>query len=201
LLDALGIQDKVIVAGISAGALSAMQFAIKYPERVSALLLLVPDSWASPSLRNPEAQEIAGSQFVMKTVFRSDFAAWAFMKLAKGAMLTFMGVPKALQHNLSAADAKATAEVMNTILPVSQRYAGILNDAINSTFQERYALERISAPTLIVDTMDVVTFPGSKYTAEQIPNARLVAYETGGHLLIGHGDEVVAAVQDFLAHR
>jgi pimeloyl-ACP methyl ester carboxylesterase len=35
--------------GTSAGALSAMQFAIKYPDRISALVLQVPDSWAPRS--------------------------------------------------------------------------------------------------------------------------------------------------------
>ena len=48
LLDALGIHDKVVVIGASAGALSSMQFAIKYPDRVSALVLEVPDSWKPP---------------------------------------------------------------------------------------------------------------------------------------------------------
>ncbi len=42
------------------------------------------------------------------------------------------------------------------------------------------------------------TFAGSKYTAEHIPNAKFVTFETGGHLPIGHADEARAAVEDFL---
>jgi pimeloyl-ACP methyl ester carboxylesterase len=49
-----------------------------------------------------------------------------------------------------------------------------------------------------VDAKDVVTYPGSKYTAEHIPNAKLVEFETGGHLLIGHGDEAIAAILQFM---
>src|SRR6185436_946748 len=41
LLDALGIQ-RASIAGVSAGAPSSMQFAIRYPERTRALALLVP---------------------------------------------------------------------------------------------------------------------------------------------------------------
>jgi 2-hydroxy-6-oxonona-2,4-dienedioate hydrolase len=63
-LDALGIREKVAVIGTSAGALSAMQFAIKYPERVSALVLQVPDSWAPPESRGAAAVKIAGSNFI-----------------------------------------------------------------------------------------------------------------------------------------
>jgi len=44
----------------------------------------------------------------------------------------------------------------------------------------------------------VSTFPGSKYTAENIPNAKLIAFETGGHMLIGHGEDTRAAIKEFL---
>jgi pimeloyl-ACP methyl ester carboxylesterase len=45
LLDKLGI-DKAYVIGVSAGAWSAMQFAIRHPERCRALALLVPAAYA-----------------------------------------------------------------------------------------------------------------------------------------------------------
>lgn len=41
LLDALGIRQAAVL-GASAGAPSAMQMAISHPERVSALILMVP---------------------------------------------------------------------------------------------------------------------------------------------------------------
>ena len=81
---------------------------------------------------------------------------------------------------------------------MSRRQAGIVNDAINSGSLGRYPLEAIQAPTLVVDAADVSTFPGSKYTAAHIPHASFVAYETGGHLLIGHEEESRAAVAKFL---
>jgi hypothetical protein len=31
-----------------------------------------------------------------------------------------------------------------------------------------------------------------------IPNAKLVVFETGGHMLIGHGEDTRAAIKDFL---
>jgi 2-hydroxy-6-oxonona-2,4-dienedioate hydrolase len=96
LLDALGIQEQVAVIGTSAGALSAMQFAIKYPGRVSTLVLQVPDSWAPPESRGSAAAQVAGSDFILNVVLRLDFLMWAFMKLARRNMLTFMGIPKGL---------------------------------------------------------------------------------------------------------
>ncbi len=198
LLDALGVRERVAVMGTSAGALSAMQFAIKYPGRVSALVLQVPDSWAPPESRGAAAAEIAGSQFILNVVLRLEFIMWAFMKLAKGSMLVFMGVPKELQDRATQGELDDAEELMRTMLPVSQRHEGIRQDAINSSSLERYALEDIHAPTLIIDAKDVTSFPGSQYTAEHIPNARLIAFEQGGHLLIGHGSETSMAIREFL---
>jgi 2-hydroxy-6-oxonona-2,4-dienedioate hydrolase len=64
--------------------------------------------------------------------------------------------------------------------------------------REREELERIQAPTLVVDAMDMDTFRGATYTAKHIPNARLVAFETGGHLLVGHSQDTRVAVREFL---
>jgi alkanesulfonate monooxygenase SsuD/methylene tetrahydromethanopterin reductase-like flavin-dependent oxidoreductase (luciferase family) len=43
-----------------------------------------------------------------------------------------------------------------------------------------------------------VTPPGRRRT-RWIPGARLVVYDRGGHLLVGHGEEVRREIADFLA--
>jgi 2-hydroxy-6-oxonona-2,4-dienedioate hydrolase len=65
---------------------------------------------------------------------------------------------------------------------------------------ERYALERISAPTLAISAQDdgYDTYENARYTAAQIPHARFIGYSTGGHLLVGHGQEVTAEITQFL---
>jgi pimeloyl-ACP methyl ester carboxylesterase len=70
--------------------------------------------------------------------------------------------------------------------------------AFDMANKERLPLESIRAPTLVIDAKDVVTYPGSKYAANHIPNAHLVEFETGGHLLVGHGKDAKAAVRNFL---
>ena len=199
LLDALGIHDKVVVIGTSAGALSSMQFAIKYPDRVSALVLEVPDSWKPPITDGSEsAEQLMANDFIMNTVLKSDFIMWTFTKIAKDQMVSFLGATPELQKTMTADEQEQVDELMTMIFPVSERQAGIINEAINHQKLERYPLESIRAPTLVIDAKDVSTFPGSKYTAENMPNARLVAFETGGHMLIGHGEDTRAAIKDFL---
>ena len=55
LLDTLNISRAAIV-GVSAGAPSSMQFALRYPERTSALVLLVPAAYPMSSTRAKAVQ-------------------------------------------------------------------------------------------------------------------------------------------------
>jgi pimeloyl-ACP methyl ester carboxylesterase len=73
LLDHRGI-EKVVVVGISAGAWSSMQFAIRHPERCEALVLLVPANYL------PAGTSIHGGA-VVRAIFSSDFVAWSALKL------------------------------------------------------------------------------------------------------------------------
>jgi pimeloyl-ACP methyl ester carboxylesterase len=138
------------------------------------------------------------NDFVMNTVLKSDFIMWTFTKVAKDQMVSFLGATPELQTKMTSDEQKQVDELMTMIFPVSERQAGIINDGINHQKLERYSLEDIRARTLVIDAKEVSTFPGSKYTAENIPNAKLVAFETCGHMLIGHGEDTRAAIKDFL---
>ena len=66
----------------------------------------------------------------------------------------------------------------------------------------RYDLERIAAPTLAIGAADCLygTFDVARYSAEHIRGARFIGYPTGGHLWVGHHDELLSEVADFLKH-
>jgi len=65
---------------------------------------------------------------------------------------------------------------------------------------ERYDLEGIHVPTLILSTVDdrYGTYDAARYTAEHIHGARFIGYATGGHLLVGHNNDVFAEIVAFL---
>lgn len=67
----------------------------------------------------------------------------------------------------------------------------------------RYELEDFRVPTLVITAADdrYGTWPGSFYTAQEIANARFVGFQSGGHLLLGHREEVQALVTSFLAEQ
>jgi pimeloyl-ACP methyl ester carboxylesterase len=76
----------------------------------------------------------------------------------------------------------------------------LLNDAAVAASLPRFEIERIRAPTLAISVADDAygTLDGARYSAEHIPGARLIAYETGGHLWLGHHREVVDEIGRFL---
>jgi pimeloyl-ACP methyl ester carboxylesterase len=138
------------------------------------------------------------NDLIMNTVLKSDFIMWAFTKVSKDQMLSFLETTPELQKTMTPSEPKQVDELMTMIFPVSERQAGIINDGINHQKLERYPLESIRAPTLVIDAKEVSTFPGSKYTAENIPNAKLFAFETGGHKLIGYGEDSRDVIKEFL---
>ena len=59
-----------------------------------------------------------------------------------------------------------------------------------------YDLEAIRAPTLIFSARDdsYGTYASAQHTASRIARARFIGYERGGHVLIGHDEEVRRAI-------
>src|SRR5215204_829111 len=152
LLDALGINQRVTVIGASAGALSAAEFAVKYPDRVSVLVLAIPAAWSPESATTAQ---IGSNDFIMNTVLKSDFIMWVFTKVVGDQMLSFIGVPQELQQNMTMQEREDANRLIEMIQPVSQRHAGIMNDAFNHQNRQRLPLENIPVPTMIIDAKDV----------------------------------------------
>lgn len=200
LLDALGIAQ-VAILGASAGAPSAMQFALRHPERCRALVLLVPAAYVPRPEGAPAMKRPPGLVFLFDTVLRSDFLFWLAPRISRATVeQAILGTPPAVVEQASAAEQARMAMMIDQILPVSPRRLGLLNDAAVTSTLQRYDLERIAAPTLAISTADDLygTYDGARYTAAHIPKARFIGYPTGGHMLVGHQDDVRDAIVAFL---
>ena len=199
LMDALGIPSAAVI-GASAGAPSAMQLAIRHPQRVSALALVVPAAYrprnGGPSLDTPPRTPL-----LMDTALRSDFLMWTAVHAARRLMVRgILGTPPELLRDAGADEQARVERALQHILPVTARRAGLMNDAAIVSTLRRYELERIAAPTLLVGFADDLygTFEAARYTASQVRGARMVAFPDGGHLAVGHENEMTAEVAAFL---
>lgn len=198
LLDALGI-DRLPVAGGSAGALPAIEFAIRHPDRCSALIAIVPATYA------PERPTFAPmspfAERIMRAMLGSDFLFWAAMQVARDRMIgTMLATDPALVHAATLDDQARVDRILRNILPVSRRQCGLVNDARLAGNPAPQALERISVPTLAISLEDdrFGTFDAARYMVARIPGARLVGFPTGGHVWVGRDAELFAAVDEFL---
>lgn len=197
LLDALGIPHAVVI-GASAGGPSSMQFALRHPQRTDALILLVPLAYP----QHIERRASPAMRWMLETSLQSDFVFWLFTRLAKDVVTrAALGTPPRLLREASDADRARVGRIIDHILPVSQRRAGLLNDSAIASTLGRYELERIQAPTLVVSTKDdgYATYDSARYSAKHIPGARFLGYPGGGHLLLGHQEEILEAIERLLA--
>ncbi|MCK7580716.1 MAG: alpha/beta hydrolase [Chromatiales bacterium] len=204
LLDALRIQRAAIL-GISAGAPSLQQFALRHPQRTTALILVVPAAYRPPSGDDTRTTVASnGVEFLRDTALRLDFLFWAWIRFAPDSVTrVVLATDPALVASASREEQAEVAMVREHILPVSPRRSGLLNEARVMSSLERYPLERITAPTLAISAQDDYydTYESARYTAAQVPRARFLGYPTGGHLLVGHGQEVMAEITQFLKAR
>ena len=200
LLDALGIR-RVGIIGASAGAPSSMQFALRHPERCTALILIVPAAYVprpggAASLKTP-----AWTEVLIDTGLGSDFLFWTAIKLARPTVIgSILATPPEVVENADAQEQARVARILDHILPLSPRRQGLMNDAAITSTLSRYALESIQAPTLVISLADdrFGTYEGARYTAERIPGARFIGYASGGHVWVGHHKEVTAEIVAFL---
>jgi 2-hydroxy-6-oxonona-2,4-dienedioate hydrolase len=195
LLEELHV-DRAVVVGISAGAPSAVELAVRHPARVHALVLLVPRGYAPE--RTGELQETFSNSAVLNVIMSgADFGYWTALHVARRSVVQFLGVPPDVEARAAPSERARVDEIMRSVLPISRRVAGIRGDSVKLQPSQ---LERITAPTLIVTTRDdlYATLPAAQFMADRINGARLVALDDGGHLFVGRQAEVDRVVGDFL---
>ncbi len=196
LLDALGIRRAAVMGG-SAGAPSALQMALRHPDRVSALVLLVPLTYKPPTQADSAAPMPAWVENTMMRLLGSDFLFWASIQLAREQVIQLvLATPPGLLAAASLQERGRVDALVEHILPVSARAAGLRGDTAAGKHLSPAALETLRLPTLIVSARDdrYGTYASAAYTASRIAGSRFIGFAQGGHTWVGHDDEVMAAI-------
>ena len=179
LLDRLGI-DKVYLLATSVGGSIAIRFALDYPERTKGLILYC--SAMPPAAKPANYAEYAGPPAFLC----NDYAMFLMNPLFE----PVMGMD---------------ASTIYGMLPVGERKAGVILDAsITNPDMARnydsYIIEDLQVPTLILHAKDdkLASYADVEKAWDRFPNSTLVSFETGGHLMVGHEEEVKYAVMAFV---
>jgi 2-hydroxy-6-oxonona-2,4-dienedioate hydrolase len=200
LLDALGI-PKAAVMGVSAGGPSAMQTAIRHPERVSALVLVVPIAYKPGTVADSAPPVSDDKDALLLRLLGSDFLFWTGLHVARDSLIRHvLATPPEQVAAASEAERARVNELAERILPVSRRAAGLRDDTRLGKGLGPYALEAIRVPTLVVSARDdgFGTYAAAQYTASRIAGAKFIGFVDGGHLLVGHDAAVQAEIAKLL---
>jgi pimeloyl-ACP methyl ester carboxylesterase len=135
-----------------------------------------------------------------RTVTRWGLAFWAAAKFAPQVILAPLGASRSAWAQLDTEERDFVLQVLQTLLPLGSRRAGLLNDMTQMVSLAPYPLERVTVPTLVIHAVDdvLVPFAYGQFTTQAIPGARLITLSSGGHLLVGRRPELATAMAEFM---
>jgi pimeloyl-ACP methyl ester carboxylesterase len=183
LLDKIGIVRSDVIA-FSSGATSAVQLALRHPDRVKHLVVISGNlPGAAPVLTPPQ---------VARLVYR-DAIIWTLKVFARPILIRQIGIPRG--YALGAQDEPIVSDVLDSLFPVAPRVEGLISDSfVFDPEMDDYQLEAIAVPTMFVHAKDdpLVSYHVAQRAAERVHGARLVTVERGGHLMLGGQGEFIA---------
>lgn len=188
--------DRVSIVAWSAGGPSALQFAMRYPEQVSSLVIV--SSGLAPGWPGGVTPPVA----VVRRVADSNLAYWVLISTLRPALRRLL-VPGS--YTLTIADRRRLRETLRASLPSSPRAEGIALDLETtildaSRHPDRYQLEALDVPVLLIVARDdpLVDLDDIEDMHRRFPISRLVEVDTGGHLLLGATDRATEATRSFI---
>ncbi len=197
LLDDLGVAKAAVVA-ISGGGASALQFALRHPDRCWGLVMISAVSQPPPETQDP------GLVFILNLVLNNaNFLFWLIETFGQDAILQAVGLSPEARARLKKENPQmldALREIVR-FTPLSLRRAGQINDNEWAGQFERLPIERISAPTFVVHgTADqIIPYAHGEWVAQTVPGAKFLPLEGGGHLgFFTHSEIVLPALEEFL---
>ncbi len=196
LLDALRI-ERVAILAFSGGVPPSLQFAQRYPERTSALVLL---SSAPYTPLTAGEQKLPVPIWVYQALFSSDFPYWLLQQVARPSLEPMFDITPALRAKSTPEEEAFIAGMVDAFQPVTTRIDGVRNEGAAIDPRACYLVEEITTPTLVIHSRDdhLNPFIFGEYTAQHIHGAQFLPLTTGGHLLLGHQAKVRARVNAFL---
>jgi len=182
-------KDKIIIMATSAGGASALRFALEYPEMTRGLVLVGSGGPSDKDLEGPTGPPNA---------VINDFMFWVMAKPMKSLIITKMfGIESEIYKNASSEKKAELNKILESMLPIKPKKEGIINDSNVTNVEpvekyDEYVLEKLDVPVLIFHSKNdpMASFETAKNMHQRLPNSKLVEFETGGHLLFGHEEEI-----------
>ena len=196
LLDALQITNRVFILGTSAGGPPALQFTLRHPEKTAGLIMW--DAVSMPYAPNLSDDNNFIAQYLMPATHQ-DPQSWNMLQgyarypeevcfqWLQLVVITNDAVRRTLTKQFMAdpgSRARLT-QFMNTVTPISQRYAGTINESALMYNLPDYPLANITNPVFISHSIydGDVPIENGYHVLNQVsgPTTNLFFYG-GGHM-------------------
>jgi pimeloyl-ACP methyl ester carboxylesterase len=178
LLDALEI-ERTIVLAFSAGSTSSIQFALRHPERVSALVLAAANA--------PHEKPVQLAPRPLAPLLFSQPTLWFLRLFLPTQLAQIAGTPAG--YRLSEDDRCTLETIFDSFFPMRPRTRGCIFDGyVGNPDIANYPLERVAVPTLGVHALDdpLASYEDARAMVARIPGSRWVRVERGGHIFLHH---------------
>ena len=205
LLDELGM-ERVAVIAVSGGGPSALQFALRYPDRCWGMILAAANSDVNAGKENEvEAHEAEQPSALLSDIIFSDLMSWGIVRVSQAmpekALAAAVGEDYVEVVRDDPDKYKAFAEFLNSMALLSRRREGTLNDGRQFASFTGHPFEKITVPTLILHGSkdDFAPLAQQVYLSETLPNSEYIEIEGGTHfMMISHSDVIAPLIVDFL---
>jgi pimeloyl-ACP methyl ester carboxylesterase len=139
---------------------------------------------------------------VIHSIQKSDFVYWAFTKLFGFLFLKLIGVPRKVYKGFTLEQKQLAQELLEVMHPMSQRRRGSIHEFEIKPLDSA-SMREILSPTLILHAKDdaLVNCEHAEFAHQNIPQSKLVLFETGGHGLLPQMNEFRKHVNTFLSEQ
>ncbi|MFB9952230.1 alpha/beta fold hydrolase [Rhizobium puerariae] len=202
LLDTLRI-DKAVMAAVSAGGPSALQFALRHPDRCKAVILVS----AATGMLDIPVRVLRRLRMVMLLVRIPGMQAWLRRRALgdqRGTAARSISDPAVLERTLAHPEAGPLFLALqeSAMTRTAERLPGTANDTRLLQTLPGLPLDRLNVPVLVLHGTDdpVVPFSHAEQVSKHAPHARVCAIPGGEHVvLFTHLRDVRDMVSSFFA--
>ncbi|MEB3278729.1 MAG: alpha/beta hydrolase [Lyngbya sp.] len=178
LLDQLNIQQCLIL-GWSLGGILALELALKFPQRVTGLILVATAAY--PLGNHPPITWVDYFYTGLAGIINGLVPGWQWNINTFGKRSLFRYL---IQQHTPTAYKYLAREALSAYLQTSRYATQALTQALRARYNRQGDLNRIQSPSLVLagDRDRHITAASSQATAQHLPNAQFYCYPQTAHL-------------------